>query len=241
VNPRVRAVMTKEFREYRRNRLIILTMAILPVVLTLIPLVTLLAIRGKAPHSAITAVVGQATLFFFISPLMLPTTIAAYAVIGEREQGTLEPVLATPVTDRELLLGKTIAATIPGIVLSWALFIVFAVIVRLAARPVVVHEFWKAWRFAAVGFLTPVLAAFSILICLAISARSNDIRVAQQLSALVMLPALAGVAALSFQAVTPSVKLFAIVAAVLAVVDLRGWRAVVRLFDRERLLSRYGG
>ena len=241
MNPRVRAVLTKEFREYRRNRLIILTMGLLPVVFTLIPLVTILALSAKAPHGAVVAAVGQATLFFFIAPLMLPSTIAAYAVIGEREQGTLEPVLTTPVTDRELLLGKTIAATVPGILLSWALFGIFAVVVRTAAHAPVEHEFWKAWRFAAEGFLTPVLSGFSILVCLAISVRSNDIRVAQQLSALVMIPALGGIAAITFGAVTPSVKLFAIVAAVIAAVDLRGWRTVVRLFDRERLLTRYGG
>ena len=40
--------------------------------------------------------VGTALLFLQLIPVMLPTTIAAYAVIGERERRTLETVLHDP-------------------------------------------------------------------------------------------------------------------------------------------------
>jgi ABC-type Na+ efflux pump permease subunit len=36
----------------------------------------------------------------------VPTFVAACAVVGERQQGTLEPVLTTPIRREELLLGK---------------------------------------------------------------------------------------------------------------------------------------
>ena len=43
--------------------------------------------------------------------------IAANALVGEREQNTLEPLLCTPLTDRELLIGKVLSSFIPSIVL----------------------------------------------------------------------------------------------------------------------------
>jgi ABC-2 type transport system permease protein len=43
--------------------------------------------------------------------------IAANAFVGEREQNTLEPLLCTPLTDRELLIGKILSSFIPSIAL----------------------------------------------------------------------------------------------------------------------------
>ncbi|MFW9964761.1 MAG: ABC transporter permease subunit [Candidatus Sifarchaeia archaeon] len=43
--------------------------------------------------------------------------IAANALVGEREQNTLEPLLCTPLTDRELLIGKVLSSFIPSIAL----------------------------------------------------------------------------------------------------------------------------
>ncbi|WP_280724781.1 ABC transporter permease subunit [Kitasatospora sp. MAA4] len=42
-------------------------------------------------------------------------TIAANSVVGEREQGTLEPVLTTPIRREELLIGKAVANLIPAV------------------------------------------------------------------------------------------------------------------------------
>ena len=58
-----------------------------------------------------------------ISPMLglvaiIPASlIAANALVGEREQNTLEPLLCTPLTDRELLVGKVLSSFIPSIIL----------------------------------------------------------------------------------------------------------------------------
>jgi hypothetical protein len=41
-----------------------------------------------------------------LTPVLVPATMSAFSVVGEREQGTLEPVLTTPVSRSELLTGK---------------------------------------------------------------------------------------------------------------------------------------
>jgi ABC-2 type transport system permease protein len=240
MNERVRAVIRKEFQEYRRNRLILLTAAILPVVFLAIPAVTVALLPPDAPAEAVTAVVGQAMLFFLIVPVMIPTTIAAYSVIGEREQSTIEPVMTTPVSDHELLLGKAAAATAPAVVMAWVMFVAFlAVAAPLGTEAVREQVFQPGW-FVAQALLSPALAVLSIEVGMAVSARSSDIRVAQQVSALTMLPILGGIVVISLGLVDPTPGLLGGAAAVVAVVDRLGWPLLLRMFDRERLLTRWG-
>jgi ABC-2 type transport system permease protein len=85
----------------------------------------------------------------------------------------------------------------------------------------------------------PLLSAFSVWVGLAMSVRSNDVRVAQQLSALSVLPMTALFALFTFRVVTPSVGLAVGGGAVLAAIDVLAWRVVSAMFDRERLLTRY--
>src|SRR5207244_1027819 len=119
---RVRALIRKEFAEYRRNKLIVITMTLLPGAFLLVAARAAFALPANASPALLRAVFGQARLFLLILPLFLPSTIAAYSVIGEREQGALEPVLTTPATDGELLLGKAVAPAVPAIGLSWLLY-----------------------------------------------------------------------------------------------------------------------
>jgi ABC-2 type transport system permease protein len=93
----------------------------------------------------------------------------------------------------------------------------------------------------AIALFTPLLAAFSIWVGLAISSRSSDVRVAQQLSALAMLPMVGVLWLFAFGVIAPTVTVAVAGAVMLAVLDLGAWRIVSVLFDRERLLARYGG
>ena len=109
---RVRAIARKEFRDYRRNRFIVFTMAVFPSSSSLVARQHL-AHPGGQPSAALDAKVGLSMLFMLLVPAMVPATISAYSVVGEREQGTLEPVLTTPVRNEEFLLGKALAALAP--------------------------------------------------------------------------------------------------------------------------------
>ena len=122
---RVWALIRKEFTEYRRNKLIVLTMTILPAAFLFVAARATFALPAHPSPTLLRAVIGQARLFLLILPLFLPSTIAAYSVIGEREQGVLEPLLTTPATDGELLLAKTLAPVVPSVGLSWGLYAVY--------------------------------------------------------------------------------------------------------------------
>ncbi len=241
MNARVGAVVRKELREFRRNKLVFFTMAILPLFFIAIPLASVLAIGPGAAPGAVKAAVGSALLVFFIVPLMLPTVVAGYSVVGEREQGTLEPVLTTPVRREELLIGKALAAVGPTTAMGYALFALFVIVVQLAAQRQVVSLVRDPAEIVTIALFTPLLAAFSIWVGIAISARSSDVRVAQQLSALAMLPMVGVLYLFAFRVITPTVAVAVVGAGCLAVLDLGAWKIVSAMFDRERLLTRYGG
>jgi len=90
---RVRAVVDKELRDFRRTRSIVVTMAVLPVVFLIQP--TLAVLLGPPPTSN-GKYFGLPILILLLIPVIMPSTLAAYSVVGEREQGTLEPLLTKP-------------------------------------------------------------------------------------------------------------------------------------------------
>jgi ABC-type Na+ efflux pump permease subunit len=237
VSARTLVVIRKEFREYRRNRFILVTMAALPVVLLAILAAETFALPEGASEATLRRPVGEALLFLQLIPVMLPTTIAAYAVMGEREQRTLETVLTTPVKDRELLAGKAIAAVLPAVAIAWLLFGVYVSLAEIFAPHVVLEQIWTVEQAVAMGLLAPALAAFAIVVGIIVSLRSSDFRVAQQLAVLASAPVIAFVALITFRVLDPSVGLYGAAAAAVFLVDAVLWRVGVRLFNRERLLT----
>ena len=234
---RIAGVMQKEMREYRRNRFVITTMAVMPLIFLVVPLLTLFKIPDSATESQIKAAVGVMSLLLLIVPIVIPPVIAAYSVVGERVQGTLEPVLTTPVRRDELLLGKAVAAFVPSVGIAYAIYIVVALSIRIGAAHAVSAVVWHPPQVLAQILFTPLLASWSIWVGIGISARASDVRVAQQLATLAGLPLLAVTALVSFQLVKTSVPLAVGLALTLLVVDVVAWRVVSRMFDRERLIT----
>ncbi|MEZ0089118.1 ABC transporter permease subunit [Streptacidiphilus sp. EB129] len=234
---RIGAVVRKELTEYRRNRFILSTMAVLPVLFLISPTATILSIKATASSSRLDTAVGFSLMFLLLIPLLIPSTIAANAVVGEREQGTLEPVLTTPISREELLIGKAVANLVPAAALAYLIFGVFLAIVSIGASPVIASAVWHAPQLIAELFYIPLLAAWAIWVGLAVSTKMSDTRVAQQLSTLASLPPLALIALMSFQVVKPTLTIALAFAGALLVIDCAAYRVVARLFDRERLIT----
>jgi ABC-type Na+ efflux pump permease subunit len=234
---RVAAVLRKEFAEFRRNRFIVTTAGVLPLVFLISPTVSLLSIKVTATSAALDKRVDTALFLPLLVPVFVPAMLAAFSVVGEREQGTLEPVLTTPVRRAELLAGKALAIFLPALVISYALFGVFFAITQLFAAAPVAAAVRHAPQLPAALVFIPLLAAWAIWAGLAISTRATDTRVAQQLSVLSSLPPVAVAALMSFNVITPSFGTAAAFAGGLLVVDSAAGLGVARLFDRERLIA----
>ena len=84
---------------------------------------------------------------------------------------------------------------------------------------------------------TPLLTAWSIWVGIGVSARTNDVRTAQQLSALASLPTVAVTSLIAYKVIHPTLGVTVGLAAALVVLDRIGWRITSASFDRERLIT----
>jgi len=182
---RIRAIVRKELREYRRHGSVLVATAIFPLIFLIQPILVVFRASGD-----VAATVGQwhLLLYMLAIPVLTPAVLAAYAVAGERQQGSLEPILATPIAREEFLLGKAWAALVPVVAIAYAVYAAFIAFVGLFAQPDVAAAVLRGPDIVAQVLLTPLLAAWSIWVGIAISTRSSDVRVAQQLSLLADVP-----------------------------------------------------
>jgi ABC-type transport system involved in multi-copper enzyme maturation permease subunit len=231
---RVRAIFGKELREYRHNGFIIWTMAIFPLIFLIQPLIVVFAL----PASASFPLSHEHLLLHMLGiPAIVPAAVAAYAVVGERQQGTLEPVLTTPIRREELLLAKALAALLPSIAVACTVYALFLACVELFTLPTVASALVHPAELLAQLAFTPLLAGWTIWIAIAISTRSNDLRVAQQLASLAGLPSVAVTTLIALNVIPATLGLALAGAAVLLVLNRLGWRITSAMFDRERLIT----
>jgi ABC-2 type transport system permease protein len=230
----VRAIFRKELREYRHNGFIVWTMAIFPLIFLIQPLVVVFLLPASASNQLEH---GHLLLYMLGIPALVPAAVATYAVVGERQQGTLEPVLTTPVRREEFLLGKALAALVPSVAIAYAVYVFFLACVELFAQPAVASTLLHPPDVLAQLLFTPLVAGWSIWVGIAISARASDFRVAQQLGILASLPTALVAALIAFNVIHATLALALALAAALLLGDALGWRITAATFDRERLVT----
>jgi ABC-type Na+ efflux pump permease subunit len=231
---RIGAIFRKELRDFRRNRSIVASMAVVPLVFVILPLIQIFALPAAA---SVPLSHAHVLLYMLGIPAIVPAFVAAYSVVGERQQGTLEPVLSTPIRREELLLGKALAAFAPSLAIAYGVYAFVLVCIVLFAQPVVASALLSGPDLLAQLLFTPLLAGWSIWVAIAISARSSDARVAQQLGALAGVPAVAVSTLIAYDVIHPTLGLAVGLAVLLLVLDGLGWRIVSAMFDRERLIT----
>lgn len=259
---RAMAVFWKDALDLRKNRGLLWSMATLPAVLTFIPVFIVWSYANKpddpnlkamAYFYDVTVPAERAVAFliekvlidwfslYLMMPVFIPVLIASHSVAGEKEKRTLEPLLASPVTGLELLVGKSLASLIPALFLSFTSFAVFCVAVDIVAwpvfqGPVLPNTTW----WVGVFLIAPIFAFFGNGVAVLVSMRVGDARLAQQISGLFVLP-LVGLAGGQFAGyLSAGPQYYAVIGAIVLVFDAALLWVSVRLFDRERLISRWG-
>ncbi|MBK8901599.1 MAG: ABC transporter permease [Anaerolineaceae bacterium] len=261
---KIKTIIDKEWAEVFKNKLVLFSVAFLPIILTALPLITLYSMRGlgaeemgvdtsAAPDEFFGELcVGLSeadctqvymlnifTLLFMILPVMIPVTIAAYSIVGEKTTRSLEPLLATPITTAELILGKAIAAVLPAVVVTWISYAIYMVAVRLMSSAAVSGQLMQPMWLLAVFVVGPLLAVMAVCAAMMISSRVTDPRTAEQLAGAVMMPIILLILGQSFGLFLLSSELVAIAAVVLVVLDAALIYLTVRMFERETILTRW--
>lgn len=231
---RVRAVFRKELMEYRRSGNVVYAMVIFPLVFLIQPVVSVFTLGSDASR----AVSHEHALIYMLAiPALVPSTLAAMAIVGERVQGSLEPVLSTPVTARELLLGKAMAAFVPSLVIAYLVFGIYIAVVELFAAPGIASALIQGPDLIAQVVFTPLLALWSIWIGMAVSSRTSDPRTSAQLSTVVSLPTVAVTSLMAFNVIPINTKVAFGFGLGLFVLNRLGLVMASALFDREKLIT----
>ncbi len=185
-------IAKNEFRMVRRKKSILAYVVGLPILLSLT--FSLLVQSEVAGGNISSASLGleSLTYIFVIVAAVLPTSIAAYSIVGEKVEKSLEPLLATPTTDTELLLGKAVGAFLPPILTTWAGASIFIALSDYLTFNTFSYYYFPNWLSGITLFLlAPLASILGIEAAVILSARVSDVRGANQLAGLVWIPFMA--------------------------------------------------
>jgi ABC-2 type transport system permease protein len=160
--------------------------------------------------------------------------------VGEKVEKSLEPLLATPVSDGEILLGKSIAAFLPSILSIWAGASIFMATTDLQTYSSLSFYYFPNWNAVIMLFLLAPLAAItSIELAVIISSRVTDVRGANQFASLMFVPFMVVFVA-AIEGVFPfSISNLLVFSLFLVVVDIALFRLSRSVFKREDILTKW--
>jgi ABC-2 type transport system permease protein len=258
----LRAVVGREFAELLRNRVLVATILIPPVVLTIAPLIVGSLVQGSDqafPAALARQILAQRPdwsslspaelkaaftlqqflVYFLMMPAYIPLSIATFSIIGEKNARSLEAVLSTPIRTSELLAGKAFAALVPGVLAGWLTYAAFALLARFQYGPNLVGVIGDGSWLAGVFLLGPAIGLLSVVAGVIVSSRSSDPRTAQQIGGIIIVPLVAFTILQASGSIIVGASGYALAAAVIAVVAAAGLRLGVALFGRETILTRW--
>ncbi|HVC35237.1 MAG TPA: ABC transporter permease subunit [Chloroflexota bacterium] len=233
-------VTAKDFKTFTKRRTIVLYLVGFELVVSIaLPVIARYAGgRSKAPAQVLPQFINAFSLWFFIGAAVLPVSIASYSLVGEKLQKSLEPLLAAPVSDDEVLVGKGLAALLPTLVASYLGAVVFMLLIDVFTAGRLGYRLYPNWTIGVILLLlVPLAALFSVSFNVLISARANDVRTAQQLGTLPILPLFGLYILTEIGVVTLSATNLLIIAGVLAAIDVVTLAAALRTFRRDAILT----
>jgi ABC-type Na+ efflux pump permease subunit len=177
--------------------------------------------------------------FFLIVPVMASSVIGSDSFAGERERKTIEALLATPISDSELLLGKILVSFIPAMLVTFVSYGLYMAIVDVMTYGTFGMLLLPTtnWLILMLG-VTPAIALCSIGLTVMISSKVKGFREAQQISVVLLLPVLGLVFAQISGLVVLGPLILAALIAILAAVDIAIFYVAVKIFRREEILAK---
>ena len=241
-------VAAKDLSVFRNNKYILYSLIAMPLIMgLLIPVMLIYTLQAQAALLSQTQLVEAATSlvnifssFFVLNAVALPTIIASYSFIGEKLEKSLEPLLATPTTDGELLFGKSLGAFIPCIGATYIGELIFVMVIDgwslVSLGTLLLPTVY--WALVT-GLVIPLACVLSVEANIIISSRVNDIRAATQVGGIIILPLLLLTVLPSVLPIIPMDTLTLMLSVGLAVADLGLFYLSKATFQREEILTKW--
>ena len=232
-------ITAKDLKAIRRRKTILSTIVLMPLLLSLLFSFVAQYALSTAPDikiSDITALLDAFAFWFVIIAAIIPSPIASYSIVGEKVEKSLEPLLATPITDSEILLGKSMAAFIPTMMASYGGAAIYMAFVDRAAG----YLYYPNWEIAVILLiLAPLTALLSIELNVIISSKVTDVRSASQVGGIVFVPFMGVYIAGEIGVVTLDTSTLLTFSAIFAVAAAGLFSLSKRTFRREEILTKW--
>ncbi|NJD60288.1 MAG: hypothetical protein C3F13_11050 [Anaerolineales bacterium] len=176
--------------------------------------------------------------FFLLLPLMVASMIAADSFAGEKERKTLEALLYTPTTDRELLIAKMLSGWLAANAIALGGFVIYAITVNVAAWSQMQRLFFpNALWLVMVIWVVPALSALGVSIMVVASARAQGFQDANQAAGVVVLPIVALFYAQMAGAIFLNIGIMLLIGLIVWLISILFIWLGSRSFHRNRLLA----
>ena len=236
-------ITSKDFLIFRTKRSILFSMVGLLIFISIgLPVIIEYVVRkaGDSASTLLPTLIDAFSFWFVNLAVIIPTSIASYSIVGEKVEKSLEPLLAAPVTDEEILMGKSLAAFIPSIISIWAGGIIYMILINMFSYKTLTYLYYPNWNIAAILLiLGPLVCILSIGYNVIISSRINDIRSAQQLGILIVLPFGLIYVLKELSIISLSVNNLMIISAIVLIVDIFVFYLVLNTFRRDEILTKW--
>jgi ABC-2 type transport system permease protein len=236
-------VATKDFSIFIKKKSMMYSVILFPLLVSIgLPLVIHYAgmRSGGIPVAALSPLLNAFSFFFIIGAAVLHTAIASYSLVGEKVEKSLEPLLATPVTDSEILLGKSLAAFLPPMAAIYACNVLFMVLIDRLTFSELGYLYFPNWNMAVVLLaVTPLACILSVEVNIIVSARANDVRTAQQFGGIIVLPFAGLYVAGEIGLISLETNNLLVISAVLFLIDVLLFFVSRSTFRREEILTKW--
>lgn len=176
-------------------------------------------------------------VFFLMIPIMASSVMAASSFVGEKEKHTLETLLYSPLSLKQMFQAKILAGFSVGMMVSYISFAAMMLVLELevfllTGKAILPSSSWLAIML----LIAPAISLIAIAVTVRSSAKAQTIEEAQQRAVFLVFPILALLIGQFTGILLISAGLLWGVGAVLAALDLLLMRGAAGSFTYEKLL-----
>ena len=261
MNARQLAVIKKDIRGVTLNKQVFAVLLIVPLALTIVLPSIFVLVTAFAPDAAsdfqkildmLPADNGARSqqqrifglilnnimpVFFLMIPIMASSVMAASSFVGEKEKHTLETLLYSPLSLKQMFQAKILAGFSVGMMVSYISFAAMMLVLELEVFLLTGEAILPSSSWLAIMLLiAPAISLIAIAVTVRSSAKAQTIEEAQQRAVFLVFPILALLIGQFTGILLISAGLLWGVGAVLAALDVLLMRGAAGSFTYEKLL-----
>ena len=232
-------LIKKDIRSITSNKQIFAVLLIVPLVLTVVlPSVFVLVLTQKPDAASDFQKLLDMPPFFLIVPIMASSVMAASSFVGEKEKHTLETLLYSPLSLRQLFQAKILAGFSVGMMVSYLSFAAMLLVVEMEVYFLTGNLITLGISWLIIMLLiAPSFSLVAIAVTVRSSAKAKTIEEAQQRAVFLIFPILALVIGQFTGILLINSWILLGLGAVLVVLDMLLMKRAAGSFTYEKLLK----